>query len=140
MRRNALLAVTGLLLPFARLLHWLVDQLEEDVSREQEALDALDDAIERVVAHQEADDEQDASAIRDRVAKLNGLFAAGPGQPIDALTGTPVTGSTASPGPMSPEDMRAEQERLDAEAARREEGDAPQPPADGPDAPGAVTS
>lgn len=138
MKRITLLAITGLLLPFARLLHWLVDQLEEDVSREQEALDALDDAIERVVAHQEADDEHDASAIRDRVSKLNGLFAAGPGQPIDALTGTPVTAPTSSPGPLSPDEMRAEQERLDQEQANLE-GDAPAPPASGPDAPGAVT-
>ena len=131
MRHYALLALTGVLLPFARLLHWLVDQLEEDVSKEQDALDALDDAIDKVAAFQAADDENDASAIRERTAKLQGLFAAGPGQPIDALTGTPVTAPSSSPGPMSPDEMAAERVRL--------EGDAPVPPKDGPDAPGAVT-
>jgi uncharacterized iron-regulated membrane protein len=137
MRRITLLAITGLLLPFARLLHWLVDQLEEDVSKEQEALKALDEAIDRVAAFQEADDEHDASAIRERTEQLNRLFDAAPGQPIDAATGTPVTGPTSSPGPMSPEEMAAEQKRLDEEQAKL--ADAPTPPSDGPDAPGAVT-
>jgi uncharacterized iron-regulated membrane protein len=136
MKHYLLLGITGILLPFARLLHWLVDQLEEDVSKEQDALKALDEAIERVAAFQAADDEHDASALRERTDKLNALFAAAPGQPIDALTGAPVTGSTSSPGPMSPDEMAAEQERLDRE---REEGDAPKPPSSGPDAPGAVT-
>jgi uncharacterized iron-regulated membrane protein len=136
MKRNLLLALTGVLLPFAKLLHWLVDQLEEDVSKESEALDALDKAIDKVAEFQAADDENDASAIRERTDKLQALFAPQPGQPIDALTGTPVTAPTSSPGPMTPDEMRLEQERLDT---NKEEGDAPVPPKSGPDAPGAVT-
>lgn len=57
----------------------------------RDALAALDEAIEKVNAFQEDDDEQDASEIWDRVHALQAKLTGAPSHaPKDALTGLPV--------------------------------------------------
>ena len=69
-----------------------------------EALDALDRAIEKVVAFQEDNDENDAAAIWDRVHELERRLQGAPSHaPKDALTGAPINpDGGANLGPADP--------------------------------------
>lgn len=68
------------------------------------ALDALDNAIEKVEAFQDDDDETDAAAIWDRVHELERRLQGAPSHhPKDALTGLPVDpNGGANLGPADP--------------------------------------
>jgi hypothetical protein len=70
----------------------------------QAALDALDAAIDKVVAFHEDDDEQDAAPIWERVHQLEAKLAGAPSHaPKDALTGFPVNADGgANLGPADP--------------------------------------
>lgn len=74
----------------------------------QAALDALDDAIDKVQVFHETDDENDAAPIWERVQRLQEKLAAGSigtsHMPKDALTGLPVDPATANVdlGPAAP--------------------------------------
>lgn len=72
--------------------------------KEAEALQALDAAIEKVAAHAEDNDEQDATRIWDRVHELERRLQGAPSHaPKDALTGLPVTpDGGANLGPADP--------------------------------------
>lgn len=72
--------------------------------KEAEALDALDAAIEKVAAHAEDNDEQDASRIWTRVHELERRLQGAPSHtPKDALTGLPINpDGGANLGPADP--------------------------------------
>lgn len=100
MRLLAML-VTVLMLVVAKALRWLGQYLEDSVAKDKDALAELDKAIDEVEAYVASDEDTDAAAINERVNRLRGLLAPGPGQPIDSLTGTPVPINNEV-GPTSP--------------------------------------
>jgi hypothetical protein len=91
------LLITGL----ARVLRWTIAKLEDEVAKDKDALAELDKAIEAVEAYVASDEETDAAAINERVNRLKSVLSAGPGQPIDTLTGAPVPVNNDL-GPTSP--------------------------------------
>jgi hypothetical protein len=72
--------------------------------KEAEALKALDEAIAKVQAHSEDNDEQDASRIWERVHQLEAQLKGAPSHaPKDALTGLPIQADGgANLGPADP--------------------------------------
>ena len=91
------LLITGL----ARVLRWTIAQLEDEVAKDKDALAELDKAIEAVEAYVASDEETDAAAINERVARLKAVLAPLPGQGVDTLTGAPVPVNNDL-GPTSP--------------------------------------
>ena len=91
------LLITGL----ARVLRWAIAQLEDEVAKDKDALAELDKAIEAVEAYVASDEETDAAAINERVARLKAVLAPLPGQGVDTLTGAPVPVNNDL-GPTSP--------------------------------------
>lgn len=77
---------------------------DEQGPKTQAALDALDDAIEKVQAQVDDQDETDAAAIWDRVHELERRLQGAPSHaPKDALTGAPINpDGGANLGPADP--------------------------------------
>jgi hypothetical protein len=79
-----------------KLLNWTSQQMGDNMAtergpKEQAALDALDEALDRVQAWRDDDDESDAAAIAERTQRINGLLPRpSQGQATDALTQLPV--------------------------------------------------
>lgn len=82
----------------------MTNPTDEQGPKTTAALDALDDAIAKVEAFQDDDDETDAAAIWDRVHELERRLQGAPSHaPKDALTGAPINpDGGASLGPADP--------------------------------------
>jgi len=91
------LLISGL----AKVTRWAIAQLEDEVAKDKDALAELDKAIEAVEAYVASDEETDAAAINERVARLKAVLAPLPGQGVDTLTGAPVPVNNDL-GPTSP--------------------------------------
>lgn len=89
--------------PVRALLDWAAQTLEDEVSKESEALEALDASIAAVEAWKAADDETDATAINERTARINALLPSNPSHlPVDP-DGNPVApGDLGNQGPAAP--------------------------------------